>query len=575
MRNRLIAHTFAIKWLLMRHLSLALLVLILVPYRQTASPIGGDTFPIVRIHSGSDAASADPFAIVRTRSGSDAAPADPFAIVRTHSGSISGTTNRSGDIHIFKGIPFAAPPTGELRWKAPQPVVPWNGVRKCETFGPSPIQDKPTPFGVYTSEFLIPEKPISEDCLYLNVWTGAKGPGDGRPVIVYIYGGGFISGGSAIPVYDGEAMARKGVVFVSINYRVGIFGFFCHPWLTAESGHEASGNYGLLDQIAALRWVKENVAAFGGDPANVTIAGESAGSISVNCLVASPLAKGLFRRAIGESGGAVSRGFTSVPTLKEVEQTGQETTTQLKVPDLKALRALPAERLQAANFQRGPVIDGYVLPAPIGELFRKHAYNRCDLLTGWNEDDYFLYGGPQTAVQWRQQLQQQYGAAADSVLRLYPAPDDATALISQQRLNRDNLFGIQNYPWATLQAADASHAVFLYRFRRRLPATGDLANYGAFHGGEIVYAYNNLALLSRPWEDVDRRLAEAMSSYWVNFARTGDPNGGPGPRAGGLPHWPSYSPASDSAMILDERPHAASLPDRAEIDFLLRMGNPY
>lgn len=528
----------------MRNLPLALLVLITFPHRHPADSF--TTNPV---------------------------PADPFTTVRTHSGVISGAASTGGDIHIFKGIPFAAPPVGDLRWKAPQPIAPWKGVLKCETFGPSPMQDKPTPFSVYTSEFLVPEKPISEDCLYLNVWTGAKTPGDRRPVLVYIYGGGFISGGGACPIYDGEAMARKGVVFISINYRVGIFGFFCHPWLTAESRHQASGNYGLLDQIAALRWVKENVAAFGGDPSNVTIAGESAGSISVNCLVASPLAKGLFRRAIGESGAAVSRGFTSAATLKEVEQTGQETTTQFKVADLRALRALPAERLLTANFQRGPVIDGYVLPAPIGELFRKHEYNPCDLLTGWNEDDYFFYGAPQTAAQFRQQVQQQYGAAADSVLQFYPAPDDATALLSQERFSRDLLFGIQNYPWANLQASDALHHVFLYRFRRRLPATGDLAKYGAFHGGEIVYAYDNLAALSRPWEAVDHQLAETMSTYWVNFARTGNPNGAPVPGRAAIPQWAPYTLAAGSTMMLDEQPHAAPMPDKAALDFLLRKAD--
>ncbi len=502
-------------------------------------------------------------------------PADVFAVVRTQSGSVSGlrsggsggVDSGGGVVHIFKGIPYAAPPVGELRWNAPRPVVPWTGVRKCESFGPSPMQAKPAVYWAYTTEFLIPEKPISEDCLYLNVWTGAKKPGDKLPVLVFIYGGGFIGGGSAIPVYDGEAMARKGVVFVSINYRVGIFGFLCHPWLGAESGNGVSGNYGLLDQIAALRWVKENIAAFGGDAANVTIAGESAGAISVSCLVASPLAKGLFRRAIGESGAAVSRGFTSPVLLKEAEQTGQAITTQLKVADLTALREISAEQLQAAGFFRGPVIDGDVLPAPVDELFRKHEINPCDLLTGWNEDDYFLYGAPQTAVQFRQQVQQQYGAMADSILHFYPAPDDATALRSQQRLNRDILFGVQNYPWVNWQMADPAHHVYLYRFRRRVPATGELAQYGAFHGGEIVYAYGNLAILHRPWEAADHRLAETMSNYWVNFARTGDPNGNR------LPQWPAYSVSSASTMILDEQPHAAAMPDKDALDFLLRIAN--
>ena len=214
--------------------------------------------------------------------------ANSLEVIKTDAGQISGAINATGDVYAFKGIPFAAPPVGDLRWKEPQPVKPWVGVRKCESFGPSPMQAEPVPFSMWSEEFLIPKEPTNEDCLYLNVWTGAKSSGEKRPVIVWIYGGGFLSGGSAVPVYDGEAMAKKGIVFVSINYRVGVFGFFAHPELTKESGRNASGNYAILDQLAALRWVKRNIAAFGGDPKNVTIAGQSAGSISVNILVASP-----------------------------------------------------------------------------------------------------------------------------------------------------------------------------------------------------------------------------------------------------------------------------------------------
>src|SRR6266487_5794528 len=206
-----------------------------------------------------------------------------FDIVKTNAGQVSGMTNKDGDIHIFKGIPFAVPPVGELRWKAPQPVTPWSDVKKCDAFSASPMQAKPVPFSMWSEEFLIPKEPISEDCLYLNVWTGATSTKENRPVLVWIYGGGFVSGGSAVPIYDGEAMAKKGIVFVSINYRVGVFGFFAHSELTKESGNNASGNYGLMDQIAALQWVQKNIAAFGGDPNNVTIAGQSAGSMSVNC----------------------------------------------------------------------------------------------------------------------------------------------------------------------------------------------------------------------------------------------------------------------------------------------------
>src|ERR1700709_1334473 len=223
-------------------------------------------------------------------------------VVHTDAGMVSGMKNSTGDVTAYKGIPFAAPPVGNLRWKAPQPAAHWDGVKKCDAFSASPMQDKPVPFMVYTSEFLIPESPISEDCLYLNVWTNAKTKTDKKAVFVWIYGGGFGSGGAACPIYDGDAMAKKGIIFVSINYRVGVFGFLAHPELTKEANGKASGNYGLLDQIAALKWVKKNIAAFGGDPNNVTIAGQSAGSMSVNCLVASPLEKGLYNHAIAESG---------------------------------------------------------------------------------------------------------------------------------------------------------------------------------------------------------------------------------------------------------------------------------
>ncbi|HRH60881.1 MAG TPA: carboxylesterase family protein, partial [Chitinophagaceae bacterium] len=223
-------------------------------------------------------------------------------VVKTNAGLISGIINDDATVRIYKGIPFAAPPVGELRWKAPQPLQSWSGVKKCDAFSASPMQNKPTPFMMYTPEFLIPEQPISEDCLYLNVWTAAKSSKEKRPVIVWIYGGGFVSGGSACAIYDGENLAKKGVVFVSINYRVGVFGFLAHPELTKESNGKGSGNFAFLDQIAALQWVKKNIEAFGGDPNRVTIAGQSAGSFSVNALMASPVAKGLFQRAIGESG---------------------------------------------------------------------------------------------------------------------------------------------------------------------------------------------------------------------------------------------------------------------------------
>ncbi|MDP4214520.1 MAG: carboxylesterase family protein, partial [Bacteroidota bacterium] len=270
----------------------------------------------------------------------------PFETVSVEGGLISGISNAENNIQIFKGIPFAAPPVGDLRWKAPQPVVKWTGVRKCVEFSASPMQSSPVPFGPWSEEYLIPKEPISEDCLYLNLWTGARSAKEKRPVIVWIYGGGFSSGGAGVPVYDGEAMAKKGIVFVSINYRVGVFGFYSHPDLTKESGRNASGNYGLMDQIAGIQWVKKNIASFGGDPENITIAGQSAGSISVNCLVASPLCKGLFKRAIAESGASFLPGMTDKSILlKQAEADGVRFAQSYNANSIDELRKIPADEL--------------------------------------------------------------------------------------------------------------------------------------------------------------------------------------------------------------------------------------
>src|SRR5437763_284756 len=335
-------------------------------------------------------------------------------VVKINAGSVSGTMNTTGDIHIFKGIPFAAPPVGELRWKAPQLAAPWTGVKKCDTFGPSPMQASPAPFSMWSAEFLIPKEPISEDCLYLNVWTGANSSTEKRPVLVWIYGGGFSSGGSAVPIYDGEAMAKKGIVFVSLNYRVGIFGFFAHPELTKESPNHASGNYGLMDQIAALQWVKNNIAAFGGDPNNVTIAGQSAGSMSVNCLVASPLAKGLFNKAIAESGAQlVSGALRGNTTLQQAEQDGQKVATSLHASGITDLRKMSAEDLmKAQQGMRGPIVDGYVLPQPIGQIFAQGKENDVALLTGWNENEDLMFRLARNATEFQKQLNDQHGADA-------------------------------------------------------------------------------------------------------------------------------------------------------------------
>ncbi len=480
--------------------------------------------------------------------------------VKTQAGLVSGKTSTEGNIHVFKGIPFAAPPVGALRWKSPQPAKPWTGVRKCESFGPSPMQNEPTPFSMWTEEFLIPKAPISEDCLYLNVWTGAKSSDEKRPVLVWIYGGGFASGGSGVPIYDGEAMARKGIVFVSINYRVGIFGFFAHPELTRESGRNASGNYGLMDQIAALQWVQKNISAFGGDPKNVTIAGQSAGSMNVNCLVASPLAKNLFQKAIAQSGANFTRGN---PTLQQAEQDGLKMAEAFNTSSMTELRNKSAEELlKKAQGMRGPVIDGYVLPAAIAGIFASAKQNEVTLLTGWNEDEGMLFGPLKSADDFRKQAEQQYGADAKTFLQFYPSSNDAEAAVSQLKVSRDVIFGVQNYAWATIQSNQGKSGVYVYRFTRKVPANGEYVKYGAFHTGEVPYAYDNLKFVNRPWEPVDWELTRVMSTYWINFVRTGNPNGR------GLPQWPAYSTKEKAIMVLSEKPAAKPLPDQAALDFL-------
>ncbi len=481
--------------------------------------------------------------------------------LKVEGGLIAGAVNSSGDVHIYKGIPFAAPPVGVLRWKAPQPVVAWNGVKQCTAFGPSPMQGKPMPFSMWSEEFLIPKEPISEDCLYLNVWTNASSSREKHAVLVWIYGGGFSSGGSGCPIYDGEAMAKKGIVFVSINYRVGIFGFYAHPELTKESGVNASGNYGLLDQIAALKWVQKNIAAFGGDPSNVTIAGQSAGSMSVNCLVASPLAKNLFNKAIAESGANFTNNNAS---LADAEKDGSKVMQTLKAASISDMRALPADALmKTAQGFRGPVIDGYVLPASIATIFSQGKENKVSLITGWNEEEGFNFGPPKTAEQFKKEAGDRYGADAAAFLQYYPAGSDSEANASQTNLSSDMIFGVQNYTWANIESGRGAK-VFVYRFTRRPPATGEYKKFGAFHTAEVPYAYDNLAFFKRDFEPVDHALSKTMSGYWANFIKTGNPNGD------GFPKWEPYTSDGKKIMVLGITQESKTMPNSAALDFLYK-----
>jgi para-nitrobenzyl esterase len=484
--------------------------------------------------------------------------------VRIEAGQVSGISN--GSITAFKGIPYARPPVGELRWQEPQPAPSWRGIRRADSFSAACFQATSGAAGPWSAEFMAKnamEGGSSEDCLYLNLWTAAAKSREKRPVFVWIYGGGFNSGSGDVPVYDGEGLASKGVVMVTFNYRVGVFGFLAHPELEKESAHDASGNYGLMDMVAALRWVRDNIAAFGGDPRNVTIAGQSAGAFAVNYLMASPLAKGLFHRAIAHSGGAFTGAFAGAQSLREAEAAGAKLAEAQGAKTIVALRARSADALlkDGAGYRASPTIDGYVVPDSVYKIFADGRQNDVPLLTGWNADDGVNFGPAPNAEAFREQARRNYGDLAAEFLKAFPAATDQEAAQSEHALRRDPLFAWQNRTWARLHAMTGKSKVFLYYFDRTAPGTPDQTKYGAFHSGEIAYALNTLNRWDRPWTDSDRRLSEDMSRYWVNFAKTGNPNGA------GLPDWPRYYLNNERSLRLGEKIEAIPLPDKRELDF--------
>jgi para-nitrobenzyl esterase len=459
-------------------------------------------------------------------------------IVKVDGGAVSGTTDRG--VRVFKGIPYAAPPVGPLRWKPPQAVVVWNGVRDASTFGAECPQTQ-YPAG---SVYIRPIQKQSEDCLFLNVWTTARAA-QNMPVLVWIHGGALTKGSSISDTRDGVPLAKKGVVLVSINYRLGPLGYLAHPELTAESPQHSSGNYGVLDQIAALQWVRRNIAGFGGDPARVTIAGESAGSWSVNTLLASPLAKGLFVRAIGESGGR----FDRTPQLKidragspSAERVGLAFAKAVGADSLAALRAVPASTLiEVASFRTQENVDGWVLPDEIRTIFAQKKQNNVPVIVGSNANEMTSLAGaaalPATLEDLRKRIAAQYGARAAEFEKAYGVASDADAPAAMLNSLRDTVFSLHMRTWAR-HTVDAGSAAYLYFFSH-VPPSPRAKELKAFHAGEIPYVFD-LVPSSDPREagfaytDVDRRLADAMSSYWINFVRTGDPNGP------GLPVWPRY-----------------------------------
>ena len=496
------------------------------------------------------------------------------AQVKTDAGPVEGGISADGRVRAFKGIPFAAPPVGDGRWKAPGPVAPWAPARKAIAFGPRCPQGRIFGDMVFRDE-------MSEDCLYINVWTPAAKAGEKLPVMFWIHGGGFQAGSASEPRQDGEQLARKGVVVVSANHRLGVFGFLAHADLTKESGRNASGNYGLLDQIAALQWVRNNIGAFGGDPGNVTIFGESAGSFAVSALLASPLAKGLVHRAIGESGAFFTLGGPLAPKTRAAsEEVGAKFAAGLGAADLVWLRAQSMDDVLQAALKApwfGPTVDGYVLPRTVAEIYAAGQHNAVPLLAGWNADEIrssvTMAKVKPTAASFAADTRKRFGPAAEPILKAYAASTDAEAIESAAALANDTFIGYATWKWIQAHAAAGRTPVYRYSFDRKIPVAPDTKvngvvatanDIGARHAGEIEYVFGTLdSIANVAWSKEDRTLSDQIMSYWANFARSGDPNGK------GLPAWPKYDAASGAGVQhLDTTIAARNDPFRARYEAL-------
>jgi para-nitrobenzyl esterase len=462
---------------------------------------------------------------------------------RTANGIVQGV-NDSG-VLIFKGIPYAQPPTGDLRWKPPQPVKNWSGILKADHFGPRCMQHNVYGDMIYRSDGM------SEDCLYLNIWTPVKPKNLTKkhlPVLVYFYGGGFIAGDGSEPRYDGEHMARsEDIIAITVNYRLGVFGFLVLPGLAKESPHHAAGDYGLLDQVQALRWIKKNIAAFGGDPSKITIAGESAGSMSVSALMASPLSRNLFRGAIGESGSMLTGPFSTEPSAK-AEQSGKKFEKMVGVHSLAALRAMPADSLLKASMQRSaprfPVtVDGYFLPKSPLKIYEVGKQADVPLLLGWNSEEASyksLMGDKKpTPENFVKTMHQLYGSHADSLLKYYPHQTKKQTIRSATDLAGARFTLFSTWKWGYMQRKTGTKPVYRYYYSHPRPATGPVAKVhsaqqnGAVHSAEIQYVMGNLFryIDVYQWTPQDYKVSHIFMGYVANFVKTGNPNGP------GLPHW--------------------------------------
>ncbi len=475
--------------------------------------------------------------------------------VLTKSGLLKGAVNESQTVAIFKGIPYAAPPVGDLRWREPQPLVSWQGVRDASSFGASAIQlnNRRLP---WTDEYMIPAG-TSEDCLFLNVWTPAATSSENLPVLVWIHGGGLREGSGSIALYDGEELAKKGIVVVTINYRVGVLGFLAHPWLTSESAHKASGDYGFLDQVAALNWVKENIAAFGGNPQKVTIAGQSAGSRSVHMLTASPLAKGLFNGAAVFSGASIGR-LIGVKTLAEAEEAGVKFAESKGAKSLAELRAIaPADLI--ADF--GITIDGWYLPDSPVNIFKNGQQNDVPTIAGLVADEGSSADGygKTTKDEFVKKAKETYGDKSGEFLSLYPASSDQEAgLMSIAAAREKGRFDL--YEWAKFRAETAKTPAFTYYFERGIPWP-EHPEFGAHHTSDVTYWFKNLKKLDRPWTEADSLFAENVTSYLIDFVKTGDPN------SDAIPVWPTFDGSRKETLNLGLDIHVIPVASAEKLKF--------
>ncbi|RPF21331.1 carboxylesterase/lipase family protein [Myceligenerans xiligouense] len=510
--------------------------------------------------------------------------------VETAEGPVTGVRNDAGTVEIFAGVPYAEPPVGELRWQAPQPPEPRSEVLVADRFSAAPVQATTTfatralsqTIDIPLEETFLNPYPVDEDSLYLNIWRPAGAASADLPVIVYVPGGGFATGSGALPLYDGEALASTGeAVVITINYRLGVLGFLSHPELAAESEYGASGNYGILDQVAALEWVRQNIAAFGGDPGRVTVAGESAGGESVCILGATPLAEGLVDGIIGSSGACMgTEGNTEDGDQSDsravAEDAGARLAQELGVDTVAELRELPVDRITEAAEAVGPhwrpSVDGYVLDRSPAEIYAAGDQLDVPTMVGSNADELSIVKAfpPEsvTPEEYRATAQEEYGEDAAAFLDLYPGESEEQVLDSMLQAQADRVFTRAMYRWARLQKDSGEAPAYLYFFTHTPPDEG-LQEYGAYHGAEVMYAFRNLgADDDADYAQADYLLRDQLSGYWLNFARTGDPNGA------GLPGWSTFADAPEQVMQLGVPSGMAARPRPAAIDYWMGYRGP-